>query len=219
MKRNLTLALLCPIISVCSVVAQDKKVTGTVVSAEDGQPIIGAAIVVKGTTIGTVTDMDGKFTLDVPEDETKLNVSYVGMKSQDLPIKSTMKIVMQTDSQNLDELVVTGYGVQRKAAFTGAAAVVGEDVLSKKTDANFVKALEGAIPGIQMNNSTSMPGVWGSIYVRGRGSLNSGTQPLYVIDGMPVDSDTDDESLTATSNNSLDPMSSLNPADIERITV
>lgn len=110
-------------------------------------------------------------------------------------------------------------GVQRKASFTGAAAVVGKDVLAKKTDANFVKALEGAVPGIQMNNSTSMPGIWGSIYVRGRGSLNSGTQPLYVIDGMPVDSDTDDNSLTYSTNNTIDPMSSLNPADIESITV
>ena len=116
-------------------------------------------------------------------------------------------------------MVVTGYGVQRKASFTGAAAVVGKDVLAKKTDANFVKALEGAVPGIQMNNSTSMPGIWGSIYVRGRGSLNSGTQPLYVIDGMPVDSDTDDNSLTYSTNNTIDPMSSLNPADIESITV
>ena len=120
-------------------------------------------------------------------------ISYIGMKTQE--------------------------GVQRKASFTGAAAVVGKDVLAKKTDANFVKALEGAVPGIQMNNSTSMPGIWGSIYVRGRGSLNSGTQPLYVIDGMPVDSDTDDNSLTYSTNNTIDPMSSLNPADIESITV
>ena len=130
-----------------------------------------------------------------------------------------MKVSMKPDTEVLDEVVVTGYGVQRKASFTGAAAVVGKDVLAKKTDANFVKALEGAVPGIQMNNSTSMPGIWGSIYVRGRGSLNSGTQPLYVIDGMPVDSDTDDNSLTYPTNNTIDPMSSLNPADIESITV
>ena len=130
-----------------------------------------------------------------------------------------MKVSMKPDTEVLDEVVVTGYGVQRKASFTGAAAVVGKDVLAKKTDANFVKALEGAVPGIQMNNSTSMPGIWGSIYVRGRGSLNSGTQPLYVIDGMPVDSDTDDNSLTYSTNNTIDPMSSLNPADIESITV
>jgi TonB-linked SusC/RagA family outer membrane protein len=141
------------------------------------------------------------------------------MQTQEVSIKANMKIAMKPDTEVLDEVVVTGYGVQRKASFTGAAAIVGKDVLAKKTDANFVKALEGAVPGIQMNNSTSMPGIWGSIYVRGRGSLNSGTQPLYVIDGMPVDSDTDDNSLTYSTNNVVDPMSSLNPADIESITV
>ena len=146
-------------------------------------------------------------------------ISYIGMKTQEVSIRANMKVSMKPDTEVLDEVVVTGYGVQRKASFTGAAAVVGKDVLAKKTDANFVKALEGAVPGIQMNNSTSMPGIWGSIYVRGRGSLNSGTQPLYVIDGMPVDSDTDDNSLTYSTNNTIDPMSSLNPADIERITV
>ena len=141
------------------------------------------------------------------------------MKTQEVSIRANMKVSMKPDTEVLDEVVVTGYGVQRKASFTGAAAVVGKDVLAKKTDANFVKALEGPVPGIQMNNSTSMPGIWGSIYVRGRGSLNSGTQPLYVIDGMPVDSDTDDNSLTYSTNNTIDPMSSLNPADIESITV
>jgi len=146
-------------------------------------------------------------------------ISYIGMKTQEVGIRANMKVSMKPDTEVLDEVVVTGYGVQRKASFTGAAAVVGKDVLAKKTDANFVKALEGAVPGIQMNNSTSMPGIWGSIYVRGRGSLNSGTQPLYVIDGMPVDSDTDDNSLTYSTNNTIDPMSSLNPADIESITV
>lgn len=141
------------------------------------------------------------------------------MKTLEVGIKANMKVAMKSDAEVLDEVVVTGYGVQRKASFTGAAAVVGKDVLAKKTDANFVKALEGAVPGIQMNNSTSMPGIWGSIYVRGRGSLNSGTQPLYVIDGMPIGSDVDENSLTYTSNNSMDPMSSFNPADIESITV
>ena len=130
-----------------------------------------------------------------------------------------MKVSMKPDTEVLDEVVVTDCGGQRKASVTGAAAGVGGSIVAKKTDANFVKALEGAVPGIQMNNSTSMPGIWGSIYVRGRGSLNSGTQPLYVIDGMPVDSDTDDNSLTYSTNNTIDPMSSLNPADIESITV
>ena len=141
------------------------------------------------------------------------------MKTQEMGVKPTLNVVLESDTEVLHEVVVTGYGVQRKASFTGAASIVGKDVLAKKNDANFVKALEGTVPGIQMNNSSSMPGVWGSIYVRGRGSLNSGTQPLYVIDGMPIDSDRDDNSFNYSSNNTLDPMAALNPADIENITV
>ena len=139
------------------------------------------------------------------------------MQTQEVAVKSMVKVVLKSDAQALDEVVVTGYGVQRKASFTGAASIVGEDAIAKKNDANFVKVLEGTVPGVQMNNSTSMPGVWGSVYIRGRASLNSGTQPLYVIDGMPVNSDTD--AMSSSDNNMVDPMSSINPSDIESITV
>lgn len=139
------------------------------------------------------------------------------MQSQEVKVKPVVKVVLKSDAEVLDEVVVTGYGVQRKASFTGAASIVGEEAIAKKNDANFVKVLEGSVPGVQMNNSTSMPGVWGSVYIRGRASLNSGTQPLYVIDGMPVNSDTD--ALSTSDNNMVDPMSSINPADIESITV
>lgn len=139
------------------------------------------------------------------------------MQSQEVKIKPNVKVVLKSDAEVLDEVVVTGYGVQRKASFTGAASIVGEEAIAKKNDANFVKVLEGTVPGVQMNNSTSMPGVWGSVYIRGRASLNSGTQPLYVIDGMPVNSDTD--AMSTNDNNMVDPMSSINPADIESITV
>lgn len=139
------------------------------------------------------------------------------MQSQEVKVKPVVKVVLKSDAEVLDEVVVTGYGVQRKASFTGAASIVGEEAIAKKNDANFVKVLEGSVPGVQMNNSTSMPGVWGSVYIRGRASLNSGTQPLYVIDGMPVNSDTD--AISTSDNNMVDPMSSINPADIESITV
>lgn len=139
------------------------------------------------------------------------------METQKVAVVPNVKVSLKSNAELLDEVVVTGYGVQRKASFTGAAAVVGEEALAKKNDANFVKVLEGAVPGVQMNNSTSMPGVWGSVYVRGRASLNSGTQPLYVIDGMPVNSDTD--AMSSSDNNMVDPMASINPADIESITV
>lgn len=206
------------VIGIGLVNAQISKVTGNVTSEEDGLPIVGASVLVKGTTVGTVTDIDGNFTLtNVPSSAKTLVISYIGMQTQEVAIKSNVKVLLKSDAQALDEVVVTGYGVQRKASFTGAASILGEDAIAKKSDANFVKVLEGAVPGVQMNNSTSMPGVWGSVYIRGRASLNSGTQPLYVIDGMPVNSDTD--AMSSSDNNMVDPMSSINPSDIESITV
>ena len=141
------------------------------------------------------------------------------MATQEVAIKQTVNITLKSDAEVLEEVVVTGYGVQRKASFTGAAAIIGEDVIAKKSDANFVKALEGAVPGVQMSNSTSMPGVWSEIYVRGRGSLNSGTQPLYVIDGVPVVSGDVAISAVTDDSKSFNIMSSINPSDIENITV
>ncbi len=218
MKRKLMLLLTCLFVGIGLVTAQTQKVTGVVISEEDGQPVVGASVLVSGTNLGTITDIDGKFTLSgVPSSAKTLQVSYIGMQQQNVAIKPSVNITLKADAQLIEEVVITGYGVSRKASFTGAASVVGQDVIAKKTDPNFVKSLEGSIPGLQMNNSTNMPGVWGSVYVRGRGSLNSGTQPLYVIDGMPVNSDYD--SMSSTSNNFLDPMSSINPADIESVTV
>ena len=144
-------------------------------------------------------------------------VSFIGMKAQEIAIKPVVNVILHSDTEVLDEVVVTGYGVQKKASFTGAAAVVDDKTLAKRTDANFVKALEGNVPGVQMSNSTSMPGVWSEIYVRGRGSLNSGTQPLYVIDGMPVSSESD--GIWSGTNDYFDPMAAVNPADIESVTV
>ena len=218
MKRKLMLLMTCLFIGIGLVNAQVSKVTGSVTSHEDGLPVVGASVLVKGTTVGTVTDIDGKFTItNVPSSAGTLVISFIGMKTQEVKIKPNVNVVLMSDAEVLDEVVVTGYGVQRKASFTGAASIVGEEAIAKKNDANFVKVLEGSVPGVQMNNSTSMPGVWGSVYIRGRASLNSGTQPLYVIDGMPVNSDTD--AMSSSDNNMVDPMSSINPADIESITV
>lgn len=220
MKKRMILFMTCLMIGIGLANAQVSKVTGTVISDEDGLPVVGASVLVKGTSVGTVTNIDGNFTINnVPGEATILVISYIGLQTQEIPIQPVVNVTLKSDAEVLDEVVVTGYGVQRKAAFTGAATTIGSETILKKSDANFVKALEGAVPGVQMNSSTSMPGVWGSIYVRGRGSLNSGTQPLYVIDGMPVDSDTDENSINYSSNNSVDPMSALNPSDIESVTV
>ena len=197
--------------------AQVSSVTGTVTSADDGEPVIGASVLVKGTTTGTVTDIDGNFTLSVPAGAKTLVVSYIGYKTQEVAVAPRVTISLKSDDKLLDEVVVTGYTTQRRASFTGAAAIVDKEALNKKTDASFMKSLEGAVPGVQMNNASSMPGTFGSVFVRGRGSLNSGTAPLYVIDGVPVNAE--NEGSSSTSNNNVDPMSALNPSDIENITI
>ncbi|MCD8318679.1 MAG: SusC/RagA family TonB-linked outer membrane protein, partial [Paraprevotella sp.] len=200
--------------------AQTQKVTGTVLSEEDGQPIVGASVVVKGTTIGVQTDIDGKFVLsNLPSSAKTLSVSYVGMQTQDVEVKPEVDVLLKVKSLNINEVVVTGYSTQRKASFTGAASIVGENVVNKNNDVNFVKALDGTVTGVQINTSTGMPGSAGTVYIRGRGSIDSGTQPLYVIDGMPVNSDYYSSSTNSSLNNWIDPMTSINPADIESITV
>jgi TonB-linked SusC/RagA family outer membrane protein len=211
------LLLTCLFVGIGLATAQISKVAGLVTSEDDGLPVVGASVLVKGTTVGTVTDMDGKFTLtNVPSSAKILVVSYIGMQSKEVGIKEYQTIVLSSDAELLDEVVVTGYGTQRKASFTGAASVVNNDVMERKADANFVKSLEGSVAGLTMNNSSSMPGTWGSVNVRGMGSLSSSSQPLYVIDGMPVNSDYDTMSSV---NNYLDPMASINPSDIETVTV
>ncbi len=216
MKRLLSLMAIMTVV-VMSALGQ-RTVSGHVLSGEDNQPVIGASVLVKGTSLGTATDLDGNFVLkNVPDNAKTLVVSYIGMVTEEVTISENLVIKLWNSTNNLDELVVVGYGVSTRAAFTGAASVLDGDVVEKKNDANFVKSLEGNVTGIQYNNSTSMPGQYGSVYVRGMGSLSSNNQPLYVIDGMPVNSDYD--GMSSTSNNYFDPMAAYNPNDIESITV
>ena len=218
MVRKILLTLIA-VLGLCAYgFAQNRQVTGKVADAQ-GKPVAGATIMIDGTSTGTTSAADGRFSISAPANGT-LVISFIGFETQSVAIsgKTTVNVTLVEDAHAIDDVVVTGYGVQRKASFTGAASIVGDDVLAKRTDANFVKSLEGSVPGLQMNNSTSSPGVWGSVYVRGRGSLSSGTQPLYVIDGMPVNSDIEDN-FDSSGNIWFDPMASVNPADIESVTV
>ena len=196
--------------------AQQVTVKGTVVSASDQEPIIGATVAGKGTGVFAATDVNGAFTITVPASCKKLIVSYVGMYPVEVDVKPEVHVAMEENEQMLNEVVVTGYGVTKKAAFTGAASVIDSEVVEKKSEVNFVKSMEGTVTGFQYNNSTSMPGQYGSVYIRGMGTLSSSSQPLYVIDGVPVNSDYDSMS---SNNNYFDPMAAYNPNDIESITV
>jgi TonB-linked SusC/RagA family outer membrane protein len=178
-------------------------------------PLTGATIMVKGTSQGTVADIDGKFSLSVSEGSDLL-VTSIGYESATVKARAgRMEIVLQESSLLVDEVVVTGYGVTKKAAFTGAAQIVGSDEVLKRTDANFMKSLEGAVTGLQVNNGTGQPGAYASTTIRGIGSINSGTEPLYVVDGIPIYTD----KMGAWDGMEISPIANISPNDIESITV
>ena len=215
--KKVTSLLFCLFFGIGLATAQTKTVTGTVISEDDGEPVIGASIIVKNTVIGTITDYDGNFSLSVPDNANTLVVSYVGMLTQEVAVSSTVNILLKSDMHQLDEVVVTGYGVTRKAAFTGSAQVVDANTITKSTDADPIRALQGTVAGFQMSAETGQPGGFNKVLIRGLGSMNSGTEPLYVIDGVPITTGRfgmrEDESAT------VNPLSSLNNSDIESISI
>lgn len=219
MMKKMTFVFLCLFMGIGLATAQT-KVTGTVTYAEDEEPIIGASVLVKGTTIGNVTDLDGKFELEAPADSKTLVISYVGMVTREVKVAPHVLVKLESDTQNLEEVVVTGYGVTKKAAFTGAAQVVNSEMLTKKTDANFMKSLEGSVAGLQVSSFSGQPGAFAATTIRGMGSVNSGTEPLYVVDGIAIYTDKMGVSKEEGSGQmSASPMANINPSDIESITV
>ncbi|MBR1447350.1 MAG: TonB-dependent receptor [Prevotella sp.] len=200
--RRLALLLLC---LVCSTGAfAQSRVTGTVVDAT-GEPIIGASVMVKGTSNGAVTDYDGKFTINQVPSNANIVISYLGFRTQTVPVdgKQNFSISLEEDKQMLDEVVVVGYGVQRKSDVTGALTRVGEKELNAKPVSNAFEALQGKAAGVDITSS-ERPGTVGSIKIRGTRSLNASSSPLYVVDGVPLQSGG---------------IETLNPRDIESIDI
>ncbi|MBQ9230313.1 MAG: TonB-dependent receptor [Prevotella sp.] len=183
----------------------------------DNEPVIGASVQVIGTNVGTVTDANGRFELTLPEGKKILRITYVGMEPLEVSARANMRIVLADDENALSEIVVTGYGVTRKAAFTGAASTVSSKTIANKTDANPIKALEGSVSGLQLTMESGQPGAPATVFIRGRNSLNSGTQPLYVIDGVAFSSDV--VGIRADEGQEISPLANLNANDIESITV
>ncbi len=165
--------------------AQQITVTGTVTSSADGYGVIGAAVMEKGTSNGTTTDFDGNFTISVKQGAV-LVFSSIGYTTQELPAQAQMAVVMDEDSQLLNEVVVTGYTVQRKADLTGAISTVNTEDLAKQNENNPVKALQGRVPGMNISADGSPSGA-ATVRIRGIGSLNQGANdPLFIIDGVPT---------------------------------
>lgn len=179
------------------------QISGKVTASEDGSPIIGASIKVVGTNTGTVTDIDGNFSLNAPAG-AKLEITYIGMQSKSVKAGKNMKIVLDADNHSLDEVMVVAYGTAKKSAFTGSAAVLKSDEIAKISNSNAVSALTGKVSGVQINAATGQPGQESfNIRVRGISSINAGNAPLIVVDGSPYDGD----------------MNSINPGDIASMTV
>lgn len=202
--KKITLLFVIFIIGLQSVLAQNKDITGKVTFAEDGSPIPGASVSVKGTTIGTVSDINGNFRLRVPQDATTLVISYIGMKTEELPIRGTViNIAMQDETVGLDEVIVVAYGTSTKKSFTGSAAVVKSDAIKQIQSPTVTSALEGRAAGVQIVSSTGQPGENPTVRIRGIGSINASKEPLYIVDGATYDG----------------PISALNASDIESMTV
>ena len=217
MKRLTNLFLCMSAASVAVVTAQTTKVTGTVVSADDDSPVIGASVVVAGTTTGTVTDYNGAFTLDVPSGAKTLIISYIGMESVQVPVKPIVSVVMKSDAQDLDEVVVVGYGTQRKKDVTSAISKVGGKDLGELQVGSFDTQLAGRAAGVQVSTGDASLGSVPKYQIRGVASMTSSTQPLIVVDGMPVVSG--DMTETSSEGSSYNAMSDINPNDIESVEI
>lgn len=213
MEKRLKMLLACLFFCV-GVVMSQTQISGTVVSSEDGQPVIGAAVKLVGTNIGTVTDVNGKFSIAASNGKT-LRISYVGMETQNVVVRSNnLKIVLEPDLKNLDEVIVVGYGTTRREAKTGSITTVSSKEIADVPATSFDKMLAGKLAGVQVTQSSGQPGSASQIRIRGISSINAGNEPLYIVDGVAIIKG-DDADLTNTNNT----LASINPNDIESITV
>ncbi len=196
MRNLLILFLLCTTVSLS---AQQAQIKGIVVSKSDNLPLVGVNVVVKGTTNGTMTDMDGQFTLTAPAGSV-LTFSYIGFKSFDRTAdpSGNMHVVMEEDTEILDEVIVVGYGVQKKSVVTAAISSVKSEDLGKLTPTRVENVLKGQVSGVQVISNSGQPGADSNIRIRGIGTVNN-SNPLYIIDGMAIDGG----------------IRNLNPVDIE----
>ena len=161
------------------------QITGVVIDSKTGEPIIGAAVLVKGTTVGTVTDYDGNYELSVQKEDDLLEFSYMGYVSQTLAAKSARRVALKEDTQALEEVVVVGYGTQKKSVVTAAISKVSAEDLENVIPTRVDNLLKGKASGVTITSSSGQPGAGTRINIRGIGTINDAS-PLYVVDGMPV---------------------------------
>ena len=200
---------------------QGRTVTGKILSEEDGTSLPGVNVLVKGTNIGTISDINGTFRIEVEGSDAVLQFSYVGFTTQEVPVgaQSTIDVSLAPDYTEISEVVIVGYGTQKKEALTGSIATVGSEKLEQLPSASFQDALQGNVAGLQVTASDGAPGAAINVRVRGIGSITAGNEPLYVIDGIPVTSGSIAQTDFDNDGRSSNVLASLNPNDIESLTV
>src|SRR5690554_5978567 len=187
MKKVLLALSFVMVFGLSALVAQTRTITGTVTGSDDGQPIPGASVFVKGTTMGTITQIDGDYTINVPQDAEVLVFSFVGMQTQEQEIagRSVIDVVLGSDAIQMDEVVVTALGVSReKKAIGYAATSVGGDEIARSKTVNPLNALQGKVAGVDISTAPG-PGATQNVLIRGASSFGN-NQPLYIINGVPL---------------------------------
>lgn len=188
------------------------------VTSQAGDPLPGVTVLLKGTTNGTATGPDGSFTLSVPEAPGTLVFSFIGFNTREEPFSGpqTLNVTLSEDTEALEEVVVVGYGTQKKADITGAIATLDAKAIEERPISRVDQALVGQLAGVRVQQTSGLPGQGFSIQVRGSGSISAGNEPLYVIDGFPLDVSTQNSGGGFSQGNPLD---NINPNDIESIQV
>ena len=224
MKKRLTMFLAVMFLCMGTALAQT-KVSGTVLSQEDGQPIIGAAVKVVGTSTGMLTDVNGRFSIALPEGKNQLEITYLGYLSQTVQAKNGMRIFLKSDAQALDEVVVTAMGISREKKALGYAVseVDGSELLKSRGGlSNPVNALQGKVSGLQISSGAGSMGGSSKVLIRGVNSLSGSNQPLFVVDGVPIegkDFNSTDAARGAGGYDYGNLIQDINPDDIENISV
>lgn len=203
MVKKIVLSIAAVLFACTSLFAQNKQVTGTV-TGTDGKPVAGATVVVEGTSIGTSTDLQGKYKLSAPATGT-LIFSFIGCEDTKVAIngKSTVDAKLKDSSKAIDDVIVVAYGTAKKESFTGSVSVVGSDEIEKRVVSNVSKALEGQVPGLTATSGSGQPGSGSTLSIRGFGSISADSSPLYVVDGVAYGGT----------------LNAINPEDIESISV
>lgn len=207
MKRLSLWLLFFAVLGIQSALAQTYKVKGNVVSKSDNEPLIGVSILQKGTTNGVVTDIDGNYELQIQGGEATLVFSYIGLQTQELKVNSrtgVLNVAMEDDSHLMDDVVVVAYGVRKKGTIAGSVSTVKNDKLENVPAPSFDQALQGQTTGLSVISNSGEPSKAATFQIRGTNSINSGTSPLFILDGVPISSSD---------------FNTISPSDIESISV